>query len=88
MMGVADQTMTHLVSTIRAFVQAAHSSNVSMRRFDASTIELADLVPLRLPGVLPGSETITQKELGRPAARHVVGLFIQKRAKRLNALIQ
>jgi hypothetical protein len=60
--------MTHLVSTIRAFIQAARSSNVSMRRFEATTIEMTELVPLRLPGVLKGSETMTQKELSRAAA--------------------
>lgn len=87
-LGIADQTMTHLVSTIRAYIEAARSSNVSMRRFEATTLEFDTLVSLRLPGVVPGSETMRPKELARAAARHVVSLFIEARARRLEALVQ
>lgn len=87
-LGIADQTMTHLVSTIRAYIEAARSSNVSMRRFESTTLEFDTLVSLRLPGVVPGSETMNSKELARAAARHVVSLFIEARARRLEALVQ
>lgn len=84
-LGIADQTMTHLVSTIRAYIESARSSNVSMRRFEATTLDLDELAPLRVDEkLLAGADS---HEAARRVARRVVELFIEKRARRLAALM-
>lgn len=87
-LGIADQTMTHLRTTIQAYIAAASGSNISMRRFEATVLEPDVLIRLRLPGVIANSEHMTSRQLGRAAARRVVELFIEKRAARLRSLSQ
>lgn len=88
-MGIADQTMTHLVSTIRAYIEAARSSNVSMRRFEATVIDFERLIQLRARYMVAmrENEELTSREVSRLAARELVGLFIVERARRLEALV-
>jgi hypothetical protein len=85
-LGIADQTMTHLRTTIQAYIAAANGSNISMRRFEATVLDNDELIQLRLPGVIPNSEHMTSRQLGRAAARRTVELFIEKRAARLRSL--
>jgi len=87
-LGIADQTMTHLTTTIQAYIAGASSGNVSMRWFEATTLTMEQLVKLRIPGVIPNSHNMTSRQLSRAAARWVVQLFVQKRADRLRSLSQ
>ena len=86
-MGIADETMTHLTSTIRAYFEAVRSSNVSMRRFQATVIDYETLVGLGLPGMIPGTEKMSSKDLARAAAHQLVMIFIAERAQRLRSLV-
>ncbi len=86
-LGIADQTQTHLISAIRAYIEAMRTANVSMRRLEATTIELDELVKLRLPGAIEGMDTMNSRQLARAAARRVTEIFNERRARRIEALM-
>lgn len=86
-LGIADQTQTHLISAIRAYIEAMRAANVSMRRLEATTIELDELVKLRLPGAIEGMEEMNSRQIARAAARRVTEIFNARRAQRIDALM-
>lgn len=84
-LGVPEQTMTHLCSTVRAYIASARETRVSMRRLEATLIEPEELMALRLPSAdsppIDDSHAFAER-----AAQQLVRLFIAKRTKRLEAL--
>lgn len=84
-LGVPEQTMTHLCSTMRAYVASARETRVSMRRLEATQLETEELMALRLPAAdAPPIEN--SHEFAEHAAQSLVRLFVAKRTKRLEAL--
>jgi hypothetical protein len=84
-LGVPEQTMTHLCSTVRAYVASARETRVSMRRLEATQLEAEELMALRLPAAdAPPIEN--SHEFAEHAAQSLVRLFVDKRTKRLQAL--
>ena len=84
-LGVPEQTMTHLCSTVRAYVASARETRVSMRRLEATQLETEELMALRLPAAdAPPIEN--SHEFAEHAAQSLVRLFVDKRTKRLEAL--
>ena len=84
-MGIPDQTMTHLRTAISTYIAAADRSHVSMRRFEGTRIDWQELARIRVPGYLPGTESMQPVERADYLANHVVAMFVQRRAKRLNS---
>lgn len=84
-LGVPEQTMTHLCSTVRAYIASARETRVSMRRLEATLIEPEELMALRLPSAdsppIDDSHAFAER-----AAQQLVRLFVAKRTKRLDAL--
>lgn len=87
-MGIADQTMTGLRTAINSYIAAADRSNVSMRRFEGTRIDWQELVKLRAPGYIRGTETMDSVQRADFLANYVVVMFVKRRAKRLNSFVQ
>lgn len=84
-LGIPEQTMTHLCSTVRAYVASARETHVSMRRLEATQLDAEELMALRLPSAdAPPIES--SHEFAEHAAQALVRLFVAKRTKRLEAL--
>jgi len=86
-MGIADQTMTGLRTAINSYIAAADRSNVSMRRFEGTRIDWQELVKLRVPGFIKGTESMEPVERANFLANYVAAMFVKRRAKRLNSFV-
>jgi hypothetical protein len=87
LLGMPEQTRTHLEIAISTFLSAARASHVPMRRFEATVLEPTELAALCLPGVADdGAEQMSTTERANAAARRTVELFLERRLRRLRAL--
>jgi len=86
LLGMAEQTRTHLETAIASFLSAARSSHIPMRRFEATVLEVGELAALCIPGVVEDSEKMSTSERATAAARRTVELFLERRLRRLNSL--
>lgn len=85
LMGMPEQTMTHLQTTIRTYIASADRSKVSMRRFEGTHIDWQELVRMRAPGYIEGTELMEPSQRADYLAHQVVCLFVKRRSARLKS---
>jgi hypothetical protein len=85
LLGLPEQTMTHLCSTVRAYVATAREIKVSMRRLEATQLQQEEIMALRLPSA--DSPPIENSHaFAEHAAAQLVRLFVSHRSARLELL--
>jgi len=85
LLGLPEQTMTHLCSTVRAYVATAREIKVSMRRLEATQLQQEEIMALRMPSAdSPPIEESTA--FAEHAAAQLVRLFVSRRSARLELL--
>lgn len=84
-LGIPEPTMTHLCTTVRAYIATAREIKTSLRRLEATQLETEQLMALRLP--LDDSPPLDDsRAFAEHAAAALVRLFLARRSARIAAL--